>query len=73
MFSTVPVGSSALGCYFIQFYLLILLSGAVGLSPAALNRSFQAIKEQKDRFNTNNPAWTMFVFARIQVFLVVAL
>lgn len=40
MFSIIPVGSSALACYYIQIYLFILMSGALGPSPAAPNRSF---------------------------------
>lgn len=40
MFSTVPVGFSALACYYIQFYLFISVSEAVGSPAAALNQSF---------------------------------
>lgn len=34
------MGSSALACYYIHIYLFILMSGALGPSPAALNCSF---------------------------------
>lgn len=40
MFSTVPVGASALACYYIQFYLFVSMSEAVGSPAAALNHSF---------------------------------